>query len=168
MTVARVPVVFDIGALEQPDTDDPAVLPIRAAASMAGVHPQTLRDYERRGLLRPARTDGGMRLYRHRDVQRAERIKNSAQPAYPFTPPDGFSTSKTSFAWPSGASTPLKNRTAASQTNCRAGRSGRPSSERAGGLVRARHDLLVYDRECAHQTGGSAGVEDWVVCWQAG
>ena len=48
--------------------------PIRAAARAAGLHPQTLRDYERRGLLRPARTDGGMRLYSDADIDRARRL----------------------------------------------------------------------------------------------
>jgi MerR family transcriptional regulator/heat shock protein HspR len=48
--------------------------PIRTAAKAAGLHPQTLRDYERRGLLRPSRTDGGMRLYSDRDIDRARRL----------------------------------------------------------------------------------------------
>ena len=48
--------------------------PIRRAAAASGLHPQTLRDYERRGLLRPARTDGGMRLYSDEDTERAKRL----------------------------------------------------------------------------------------------
>ncbi|HEX6417220.1 MAG TPA: MerR family transcriptional regulator [Acidimicrobiales bacterium] len=48
--------------------------PIRVAARTAGLHPQTLRDYERRGLLRPARTAGGMRLYSDDDIARARRL----------------------------------------------------------------------------------------------
>lgn len=48
--------------------------PIRTAAKAAGLHPQTLRDYERRGLLRPARTDGGMRLYTDEEIDRAKRL----------------------------------------------------------------------------------------------
>ncbi len=41
---------------------------ISVAAELAGVHPQTLRLYERKGLLEPARTDGGNRLYSDRDL----------------------------------------------------------------------------------------------------
>ena len=48
--------------------------PIRTAAKEAGLHPQTLRDYERRGLLRPSRTDGGMRLYSDQEISRARRL----------------------------------------------------------------------------------------------
>jgi len=48
--------------------------PIRTAAKEAGLHPQTLREYERRGLLRPSRTDGGMRLYSDQEISRARRL----------------------------------------------------------------------------------------------
>lgn len=48
--------------------------PIRTAAKEAGLHPQTLRDYERRGLLRPSRTEGGMRLYSDQEIARARRL----------------------------------------------------------------------------------------------
>ena len=44
------------------------------AAELAGVHPQTLRIYERRGLLDPARTGGGSRRYSQRDIDRLRRI----------------------------------------------------------------------------------------------
>src|SRR5215210_3784455 len=47
---------------------------ISVAAELAGVHPQTLRIYERRGLLDPARTDGGSRRYSQRDIERLRRI----------------------------------------------------------------------------------------------
>lgn len=47
---------------------------ISVAAELAGVHPQTLRIYERRGLLDPARTDGGSRRYSQRDIERLKRI----------------------------------------------------------------------------------------------
>src|SRR5205807_1491431 len=48
--------------------------PIRTAARAAGLHPQTLRDYERRRLLQPSRTDGGMRLYSDADIAKAKRL----------------------------------------------------------------------------------------------
>jgi MerR family transcriptional regulator/heat shock protein HspR len=47
---------------------------ISVAAELAGVHPQTLRIYERRGLLDPARTGGGSRRYSQRDIDRLRRI----------------------------------------------------------------------------------------------
>jgi MerR family transcriptional regulator/heat shock protein HspR len=47
-----------------------AVYIISVAAELAGVHPQTLRTYERKGLLKPARTSGGTRRYSQRDVDR--------------------------------------------------------------------------------------------------
>jgi len=59
--------------------------PIRYAARAAGLHAQTLRDYERRGLLRPARTDGGMRLFSDDDVARARRIAELSAEGVPLT-----------------------------------------------------------------------------------
>jgi len=47
---------------------------ISVAAELAGVHPQTLRIYERRGLLDPARTGGGSRRYSEADIKRLRRI----------------------------------------------------------------------------------------------
>ena len=43
---------------------------ISVAAELAGMHPQTLRAYETKGLVTPARTPGGTRLYSERDVER--------------------------------------------------------------------------------------------------
>ncbi len=43
---------------------------ISVAAELAGLHPQTLRMYEAKGLVRPARTAGGTRLYSEADVER--------------------------------------------------------------------------------------------------
>lgn len=54
--------------------DDRAVYVISVAAELAGVHPQTLRIYERKGLLDPARTAGGSRRYSERDIARLRRI----------------------------------------------------------------------------------------------
>ncbi|HUP71050.1 MAG TPA: MerR family transcriptional regulator [Acidimicrobiales bacterium] len=45
------------------------------AAELAGVHPQTLRIYERKGLVDPARTVGGSRRYSERDINRLHRIQ---------------------------------------------------------------------------------------------
>lgn len=56
-------------------TADRAVYIISVAAELAGVHPQTLRVYERRGLLEPDRTPGGSRRYSERDIERLRRIQ---------------------------------------------------------------------------------------------
>ena len=47
---------------------------ISVAAELAGMHPQTLRIYERRGLVFPARTQGGNRRYSDEDIERLRRI----------------------------------------------------------------------------------------------
>jgi len=47
---------------------------ISIVADMFDVHPQTLRTYEREGLIRPARTDGNTRVYSQEDVERIELI----------------------------------------------------------------------------------------------
>lgn len=52
-----------------------AVYVISVAAELAGVHPQTLRIYERKGLLDPARTGGGSRRYSEADIERLLRIQ---------------------------------------------------------------------------------------------
>jgi MerR family transcriptional regulator/heat shock protein HspR len=53
-----------------------AVYVISVAAELAGVHPQTLRIYERKGLLDPARTGGGSRRYSDGDIERLHRIQD--------------------------------------------------------------------------------------------
>jgi MerR family transcriptional regulator, heat shock protein HspR len=53
-----------------------AVYVISVAAELAGVHPQTLRIYERKGLLDPARTVGGSRRYSERDIDQLRRIQD--------------------------------------------------------------------------------------------
>ena len=60
----------------QPNRDNyrMAVYIISVAAELAGMHPQTLRNYERVGLLRPARTQGGNRRYSDADIQLLQRI----------------------------------------------------------------------------------------------
>jgi MerR family transcriptional regulator, heat shock protein HspR len=53
-----------------------AVYVISVAAELAGVHPQTLRIYERKGLLEPARTGGGSRRYSEDDIHLLQRIQD--------------------------------------------------------------------------------------------
>jgi hypothetical protein len=59
-----------------PRSNDPdlAVYAISVASQLTGVDPQMLRIYESRGLLTPARTDGGTRRYSDRDIERVDRI----------------------------------------------------------------------------------------------
>ncbi|MFQ5948569.1 MAG: heat shock protein transcriptional repressor HspR [Acidimicrobiia bacterium] len=52
-----------------------AVYIISVAAELAGIHPQTLRIYERRGLLKPYRTPGGTRRYSEADLERLALIQ---------------------------------------------------------------------------------------------
>lgn len=63
--------------IEPPDDraeDVRALYVISVAAELAGVHPQTLRIYERKGLVDPSRTGGGSRRYSPADIERLRRI----------------------------------------------------------------------------------------------
>jgi len=53
---------------------DRGLFGISVAAELAGLHPQTLRIYEREGLLDPARSAGGTRRYSRRDIDRLQQI----------------------------------------------------------------------------------------------
>lgn len=55
--------------------DRRAIYIISVAAELAGVHPQTLRVYERKGLVHPSRTQGNTRRYSQRDIERLRRIQ---------------------------------------------------------------------------------------------
>lgn len=57
------------------DGTSKAVYVISVAAELAGVHPQTLRIYERRGLLDPARTGAGNRRYSDADIELLRKIQ---------------------------------------------------------------------------------------------
>ena len=61
------------------DAADRAVYVISVAAELAGMHPQTLRQYDRLGLVSPARTSGRGRRYSHRDVEQLRRIQALSQ-----------------------------------------------------------------------------------------
>ncbi|MDI6690175.1 MAG: helix-turn-helix transcriptional regulator [Actinomycetota bacterium] len=60
------------------DIDIPVYM-ISVAAKLAGVHPQTLRIYERKKLIRPSRTPGSTRLYSAEDIQRLKYIQRLTQ-----------------------------------------------------------------------------------------
>ena len=53
-----------------------AVFVISVAAELAGMHPQTLRIYERKGLVDPSRTPGGTRRYSQEDIDRLQLIQD--------------------------------------------------------------------------------------------
>lgn len=53
-----------------------AVFVISVAAELAGMHPQTLRIYERKGLIDPFRTPGGTRRYSQEDIERLQLIQD--------------------------------------------------------------------------------------------
>jgi MerR family transcriptional regulator/heat shock protein HspR len=55
--------------------DDRPRYTISVAAEIVGMHPQTLRIYESKGLVRPGRTPGGTRLYSERDLERLRAIQ---------------------------------------------------------------------------------------------
>jgi MerR family transcriptional regulator, heat shock protein HspR len=67
------------GAQEPIDDYDAAVYVISIAAELAGMHPQTLRTYERKGLIDPARTEGNTRRYSRRDIDRLRFIQTLTQ-----------------------------------------------------------------------------------------
>ena len=59
----------------QPWDDEEPCYVISVAARMIQVHTQTLRYYEREGLLEPARSRGNIRLYSQKDIEKLRRIK---------------------------------------------------------------------------------------------
>jgi MerR family transcriptional regulator/heat shock protein HspR len=59
--------------------DRRAVYIISVAAELAGVHPQTLRIYEQKGLVRPHRTSGNTRRYSEADIDRLRRVQQLTQ-----------------------------------------------------------------------------------------
>jgi MerR family transcriptional regulator/heat shock protein HspR len=63
-----------VGNGDQPDRQR-GVYMISVAAELAGMHPQTLRIYETRGLITPKRSSGNTRLYSQEDVERLRRIQ---------------------------------------------------------------------------------------------
>src|SRR5207244_2439686 len=67
------------GRQAQSTYEERALYVISVAADLAGVHPQTLRIYERKGLLSPQRTAGNTRRYSERDVERLRQIQRLTQ-----------------------------------------------------------------------------------------
>lgn len=61
------------GVMENEDQEPRYVISV--AARMIGVHAQTLRYYERMGLIEPSRSQGNIRLYSMRDIERVRQVK---------------------------------------------------------------------------------------------
>ena len=78
---------------------DAKVLIISVAARLAGMHPQTLRQYDRMGLVQPGRTPGGGRRYSARDVALLREIQRLSQE-------EGVSLAgvKRNSSWPTSSS----------------------------------------------------------------
>jgi MerR family transcriptional regulator/heat shock protein HspR len=70
---------FGVSEERASERDDRAVYIISVAAELAGVHPQTLRIYERKGLVRPKRTSGNVRRYSNRDIEHLQKIQDLTQ-----------------------------------------------------------------------------------------
>ncbi len=71
-------VVTVSGAARMVRTDEPLYV-ISVAAEMAGMHPQTLRQYDRLGLVSPGRTGGGGRRYSLRDIELLREVHRLSQ-----------------------------------------------------------------------------------------
>jgi MerR family transcriptional regulator, heat shock protein HspR len=56
------------------DQEKQAIFHISIVSEMLNLHPQTIRNYERMGLVQPSRTDGNMRLFSSLDVEKISRI----------------------------------------------------------------------------------------------
>jgi len=65
--------------MSQPQETEAKVLIISVAARLAGMHPQTLRQYDRLGLVQPERTPGGGRRYSVRDVSLLREVQRLSQ-----------------------------------------------------------------------------------------
>src|SRR5919108_4733233 len=69
----------DQGRSRKLTVEERGVYIISVAAELVGVHPQTLRIYERKGLLSPSRTSGNTRRYSDRDIERLRTIQRLTQ-----------------------------------------------------------------------------------------
>src|ERR1700761_9374674 len=67
-------VEIKIGARMPPRFNEPLFV-ISVAARLVEMHPQTLRKYEREGLIAPSRTQGNLRLYSDRDIEQLRQVK---------------------------------------------------------------------------------------------
>ncbi len=65
---------MNMGRDDMPGNPSRAVYVISVAAELAGMHPQTLRIYERKGLVDPTRTGGGNRRYSEADIERLRHV----------------------------------------------------------------------------------------------
>jgi MerR family transcriptional regulator/heat shock protein HspR len=76
---SRIDRTQDAGARASERAERRAVYIISVAAELAGVHPQTLRIYEQKGLVTPSRTRGNSRRYSEEDIDRLRRVQTLTQ-----------------------------------------------------------------------------------------
>jgi len=84
--------------------EDTPVYVISVAAELSGLHPQTLRQYDRLGLVRPGRTPGRGRRYSMRDIQMLREVQRLSQERA-STSPGSNASSNCNARWRSCAST---------------------------------------------------------------
>lgn len=101
---------------ERVSPDDPLYV-ISVAAELVGVHPQTLRGYERAGLVTPSRTAGGTRRYSANDITRLRRIQTLTDQGVPHAGVARILELERRLDELSGPSTALVPRTAAPHRN---------------------------------------------------
>ena len=132
---------------EDADERDRALYIISVAAELAGVHPQTLRIYERKGLIEPSRTEGRSRRYSDRDIALLQRIQELTN--------DGVSLA--------GVRKILELE--AELRSCSANRSGR----RLAGDVHRRHHCRRRSRSCRlhNPVAGSCSLRDAIAAANA-
>ncbi|MFQ5946894.1 MAG: heat shock protein transcriptional repressor HspR [Anaerolineae bacterium] len=73
MAKVKIPIKRDPAARPRPAPDEPCYI-ISVAAQIVGLHPQTLRQYDRAGLVVAYRAHGNRRMYSPRDIRRLQRI----------------------------------------------------------------------------------------------
>lgn len=69
------PFFFEGGTMTKKIDESTPLYVISVAAKLAGVHPQTLRTYERAKIISPARTEGNLRLYSLKDIKRVKEAR---------------------------------------------------------------------------------------------
>ncbi len=75
----RATKVLAEGTALAPSDEDAPIFPISVAAELAGMHPQTLRGYDRLGLVVPSRAKGRGRRYTARDISRLRLVQHLSQ-----------------------------------------------------------------------------------------
>ena len=139
--------------------DTRALYVISVAAELAGVHPQTLRIYERKGLLAPARTSGRSRRYSDHDIQLLRRIQELTNEGH-------LARRACSGSWRSSrSSTPRASaRPGSKRASTRCSRRWKSASPPRTSSTGARSSRCAAARSCSHATTSRAnrrGSQPW-------